>query len=443
MPGPTETAAPPPSGERGLVRAVGLAGLAAGIVNITIGGGIFRLPAEVSKSLGAAAPLAYLICAFAMGIIVLCMADAGSRVALTGGPYAYIETAFGPFIGFLAGVLLWLLSTFAMAAVSTVFADTVAALVPAFASRAGHTVFYLLLFGGFAAVNVRGVQQGARLNTIATVAKLIPLLLLAVGGWIAVRGENLVVASWPPAAGLARMAIILTFAFAGIEAALVPSGEVRDPARTVPRAILLAMGGITALYLALQVVSRGVLGEALSAEATPLAAAAGVAFGSWARTLLLLGAGISMFGHAGGMLLAVSRILFAFGRDGFLPRRLASVHGAYRTPHVAIAAQAVIAIALAATSTFERLAILANISVLLLYGACCVAAWELRRRGVQQGGTPFRIPFARFLPWLGCLVIAWMLTSIRTGEWLAILGALSGASLLYLGGRSRRSPAVA
>ncbi len=148
------------------MRALGIVGLAAGIVNITIGGGIFRLPATVSASLGAAAPLAYLTTATAFGIIVLCMADAGSRVSLTGGPYAYIETAFGPFTGFLSGVVLWLLSTFAMAAVSTVFADNVAALVPAFGGTIGHGVFYVLLFGTLAAVNVRGVQQGARLNTI-------------------------------------------------------------------------------------------------------------------------------------------------------------------------------------------------------------------------------------------------------------------------------------
>jgi amino acid transporter len=440
---PADPAAGATVGDRGLVRAVGLAGLAAGIVNITIGGGIFRLPAEVSRSLGAAAPLAYVICAGAMGIIVLCIADAGSRVSLTGGPYAYIETAFGPFVGFLSGVLLWLLSTFAMAAVSTVFADNAGALIPWLASGPGHTAFYILLFGFFAVVNVRGVQQGARLNTAATVAKLLPLLLLVVGGWVAVRPENLAVTEWPGAGSLARMAIILTFAFAGIESALVPSGEVRDPARTVPRAIVLAMGGITLLYLLLQVVSRGVLGDGLSAESTPLAAAAGVAMGDWARTMLLVGASVSMFGHAGGMMLAVSRILFAFGRDGFLPPAVAAVHARYRTPHVAILLQAVVAILLAATSTFERLAILANISVLLLYGACCVASWQLRRRGVQQGGTPFRVPFPGLLPWLGCGVIAWMLTSIRPGEWLAILGALSGASLLYLAARSRRTPAVA
>ncbi|HKP76772.1 MAG TPA: amino acid permease, partial [Longimicrobiaceae bacterium] len=117
----TDTSAPAP--ETGLVRATGTWALAASIVNITVGGGIFRLPAAVGASLGTAAPLAYLVCALAMGLIVLCIAQAGSRVALTGGPYAYVEVAFGPFVGFLSGVLLWVVGTLALAAVATIFAD--------------------------------------------------------------------------------------------------------------------------------------------------------------------------------------------------------------------------------------------------------------------------------------------------------------------------------
>src|SRR5437763_9653485 len=120
--------------DKSLIRAVGTWGLAAAIVNVTIGAGIFRLPASVAASLGAAAPAAYLVCAIAMGLIVLCFAEAGSRVAMTGGPYAYVEVAFGPFVGFLTGVLLWSGLTLALAAVTSFFADSLAALVPSFSA---------------------------------------------------------------------------------------------------------------------------------------------------------------------------------------------------------------------------------------------------------------------------------------------------------------------
>lgn len=424
-----------------LVRALGTFGLAAGIVNITIGGGIFRLPADASSRVGAAAPIAYLICAVAMGIIVLCIADAASRVSMTGGPYAYIETAFGPFVGFMSGALLWLLSTFAMSAVSTVFAANIGALFPWFATPIGRTAFLVGLFTFFAAVNVRGVKQGATLNNIVTLAKLAPLLLLAIGGLFFIEPANVAITTIPAAADLARAAIVLVFAFAGIEAALIPSGEVANPARTLPRAIFLAMGGVTLLYMLLQLVARGVLGEGLSTStAAPLADAARAAMGNWAGTLLLAGASISMFGHAGGMMLAVSRVLFAFARDGFLPKQVAAVHPKFHTPHVAIAIQAAVAIALAASSSFERLAVMANISVLLLYGGCCLASWQLRRRDVRQGGIPFKTPAPGLLPWLGCAVIAWMFTSITAQEWIAIGAALLLTSVVYLVAR-RRPPA--
>ena len=231
-----------------LLRAIGTFGLAAAIVNITVGGGIFRLPSSVAGSLGAAAPIAYVVCAVAMGLIVLCIADAGSRVSLTGGPYAYVGAALGPYAAFLSGVLLWMLGLFATAAVATVFAASVGQLVPALAPWQPHVL--LATFAFWSLVNMRGVALGARLNTVATVAKLLPLLLIAVGGLFLVRGEHLTVTVWPSAADVARTSLLLVFAFAGVESALVPSGEVRDTARTVPRAIALAMLGTTALYIA-------------------------------------------------------------------------------------------------------------------------------------------------------------------------------------------------
>jgi len=433
-----ETAAP----EARLVRALGVWGLAAAIVNVTVGGGIFRLPAAAASSLGTAAPIAYLVCAVAMALIVLCFAEAGSRVDLTGGPYAYVEVAFGPFVGFLAGVMLWVVGTFALSAVATLFADAVGALVPALAGREARAGLLVLVLALFAGINVAGVKQGSTVNSIATVAKLLPLLLLVAVGALAVRSENL---AWtaPPAVGdVARASAVLIFAFAGIESALVPSGEVKDVARTVPRALFLAMIGITALYLAIHLVTQGILGGALAGQATPLAQAAGEAMGSTGRTLLLAGASISMFGYIGGMTLAVPRALFALGRDGFLPRALASVHPRHRTPHVAIAAQAVITAALALTSGFDRLAILANLATLLLYAGCCLAAWELRRREVRAGGIPFRVPGGGVVPFLALGAIAYLLSSIQPNEWAAAGAVLVVSTVIYFftaGARAARA----
>ena len=424
-----------------LVRAFGAWGLAASIVNVTVGGGIFRLPAGVAASLGAGAPLAYGVCAAAMGLIALCFAEAGSRVAMTGGPYAYVEVAFGRFAGFLAGVLVWLLGTLAVAAVSTIFADSIGALAPRLDGPAPRALILVTIFGLLSGVNIRGIRQGVLLNAVATVAKLLPLLLLIVAGLVAIRPVNLAWTQRPPLGAVARTSILLIFAFSGIESALVPSGEIKDVRRTVPRAIFVAMVVITLLYLALQMVAQGVLGGDLGAQRAPLAEAAARVFGPWGRTLLLVSATVSMFGYVSGMTLAVPRALFAFGRDGFLPHRVAAIHPRYRTPHVAIVLQSAIVCTLAITNGFEKLAILANLATLILYAGCCLAAWELRRRGVRTGGPPLRMPGSGPIPLMAVVAITWLLTSVTRQEWAVAAGVVVVASLLFLVTSGRRARA--
>jgi amino acid transporter len=419
--------------EFSLRRSIGTFALAASIVNVTIGGGIFRLPADMAATLGATAPIAYLLCAIAMGLIVLCLAEAGSRVSMTGGPYAYLEVAFGPFVGFLAGFLLWTVLTFAMAAVATVLVASIGALIPTLSSRVASAIVLVAVYATFATINILGVERGARVNSALTVAKILPLLLLIAGGIFAIQSQNLVVDNPPSLPALARSSILLIFVFAGIEAALVPGGEVKDPARTVPRAIGMAMLAITLLYAGLQFVAQGVLGPALAtSKAAPLADAAGVALGGWARTLLLAGAVISMLGHAGAMILATPRTLFAFARDGFLPAPLARLHPVHRTPVVAILLQCAIVLVLAITSTFERLAILANLSILVVYGTCCLATWELRRRDVRSGSTAFKVPAPSLVIVLACAVIGWMLTSVTRAEWTAFAVTLAVATVIFV-----------
>jgi APA family basic amino acid/polyamine antiporter len=426
------------SSESSLLRSIGTFGLAASIVNVTIGGGIFRLPADMAATLGATAPVAYLLCAIAMGLIVLCIAEAGSRVTMTGGPYAYVEVAFGPFVGFLAGFLLWMLLTFAMAAVATVLVASLGALVPVLAPRQSSAAVLVAIYAVFAIINILGVERGARVNSALTVAKILPLVLLIAGGLFAIDPDNLAIVDPPDMPLLARSSLLLIFAFAGIEAAVVPGGEVKDPARTVPRAIFIAMTAITVLYAGLQFVAQGVLGPVLATSKTaPLAEAAGVALGGWARNLLLVGAVISMLGHAGAMILAAPRTLFAFARDGFLPSAVARLHPVHRSPFVAILLQCAIVVVLAITSTFERLAILANLSILVLYGMCCLATWQLRRRDVRAGGTPFRVPAPALVIALACLAIGWMLTSVTLAEWTAFAIALGVAAAIFVFRRRR------
>jgi len=425
------------------VKAVGLWGLAASIINLTVGGGIFRLPATAAGALGPAAPIAYVVCAIAMSLIVVCFAEAGSRVSLTGGLYAYVEVAFGPLVGFLSGVMLWAGISAATAAVSSFFADALGALIPGVASGVGRTAAIVVVLTILAAINIAGVRGANRFNALMTVSKLLPLLVLIVVGLGAMHARNLRWTSTPAPTDVARASIITIFAFLGVESALIPSGEVVDPARTVPRAIAIAMIGVTVLYLAVQLVTQGILGPDLAAQKTPLAEAAGRAIGGGGRTLILVGSAISMFGYVSGMILAGPRMLYAFGRDGFLPRQLAWIHSRFKTPHIAIVCHAILVIILAATGTFEKLAVIANGSVLLVYAACCVAVIELRRRNVQEGGAPFRAPFASVIPVLAVVVIGWLLMSLSGDEWKALLAVAGVAVVVFASSLPSRRTAAA
>jgi amino acid transporter len=435
-----------PASEGGLVRVLGTWGLAAGIFNVTVGGGIFRLPSNpaVAGVLGPAAPLAYLVCGVVMALIVLGFAEAGSRVRLTGGPYAYVETAFGPLAGFLVGVLTWLLGTTAMAAVSDVYATNVMRLAPGLESVGGRTTVLLGTFAFLTTVNFFGAKQGTRLIGVVSVAKLLPLLLLLAFGLPKVDPANLAWTQGAPALGdLSRASVVLFFAYSGIESALVPSGEVKDTARTVPRAVFLAMFFVMILYVVVQVTAQGVLGPALAGSGTPLADAAELVMGPWGRTLLLAGVVVSTFGYMSGMTLAVPRGLYAFARDGFLPRGLSTVHPAYRTPWVALFAQISLVAVLAVVNEFEALAVISNVAALLVYGGCALAGWQLKRRGVRLEQEPFSTPGGPLVPILACLGIAGMLASVTWEEWRVLFAVVVAALAIFAATRKSRAEAAA
>jgi amino acid transporter len=426
----TASSAASPRGPE-LVRAVGVWALAASIFNVTVGGGIFRLPAGAAAAAGAAAPFVYLICAAVMGFVVLCFAEAGSRITLTGGPYAYVEAVLGRYVGFLAGVLLWMLGTTAVAGVASAFAEGLGALFGLPSIRVPVIVAMFLLL---AWVNIRGVEQGTKLIVVASVAKLLPLIAFVAIGVFFIQPENLAIRDMPGPSSLARAAIVLVFAFSGVETALVPSGEIRDPARTVPRALALAMIGVTLLYLAVHLVAAGLLGDALATStAAPLAFAAESFLGTPGRLLLLVGASISMFGYVSGMTLAVPRALFRFAEDGLLPKVVGSVHPSYRTPHVAIVIQTTLVGALAVFNSFEQLAVISNLAALLLYAGCAAATFMLRKRGIrQEGAVPFSVPGGPLVPFITIALIAWLLTSITRAEWTVLLLTIGAATLFYL-----------
>lgn len=431
--------------DEGLVRAVGVRGLSAGIVNYTIGAGIFVLPAVVADRVGAAAPVVYIICALAMAAIVMCFADAGSRVSMSGGTYAYAGLAFGPFIGFIVASSLWFGSAvLASAAVSNVFVDTLAKLVPAFSDPLWRAAALVVLYATFTAVNIRGVRLGSGVVQTVTAAKLTPLLILIGVGLFFVRPENLAWPGMPSSGELARTSVILLFAFLGVEAALTPSGEVKNPATTVPKAIFVSLAVVTVIYLALQFVAQGILGPDLAANATsPLAAAAGRILGRTGEILVLVATAISTLGYVAGDMLAAPRTVYALGRDRLLPSVFGSVHERFKTPHVAIVLHAVMCFGFAVTGSFTALIVLATLAALIVYLICCLATIQLQRTNIRaEGAIPFRVPGGPVIPVIASIIVIWLMSASTREEFIAMGAMLAVATVIYAVMRVQRRVAA-
>ncbi|HUQ20660.1 MAG TPA: amino acid permease [Gemmatimonadaceae bacterium] len=427
--------------DEGLIRAVGVRGLSAAIVNYTIGAGIFVLPALVAAKVGAAAPIVYVICAVAMGLIVACFADAGSRVSLSGGVYAYAGVAFGSYIGFMVAVGMWMSMIIASAAVTIIFLDSIGQLSPMLTSPLVRSTIIVVLYTILAVINVRGVKLGSGMVQTVTAGKLVPILILLAFGFLAVKASNLTWPGIPPASDASRATVILIFAFMGIESAITPSGEVKNPARTVPRAIFLAMILVTVLYIGLQILAQGILGTELMTAKAPLAQAAGRILGRGGEILVLTGAAISTIGYVTGDMLAAPRMPYSLGRDGLLPSILGNVHERNRTPHVAIILHAVLCAALALSGTFDTLAIFVVLLTLLVYLACCLATIQLQRRDVRiDGAEPLHLPGGPVIPILASLIIIWLMSSSTMKEVVALGGLLVASTIVYLAMRFFRAP---
>lgn len=416
-----------------LSRIVGVRALALMIVNITVGAGIFGIPALAAHDLGAAAILAYVVCAVVIGLVGLCFAEAGSRVAGTGGLYAYATASFGPFAGAMVGMLLFTANgVFSDAAVAALFADTMAMLIPWCATPTGRVVLIAATYLVLGWLNVRGARVGVAFAQLTTAIKLIPLVVLVSAGVFFVHRENLAWTVAPHVSTVARTSAALIFAFIGVEGGLSMSGEVHSPSRTVPRAIFFGMLGVVALYLGVQLVAQGVLGDALRGGSTaPLADTARVAFGGVGGTLVLVATALSTLGFLAADTLTAPRVLLALGEDGFLPKAVGTIDPVRNTPAVAIVCYVVVSAALALTGSFAALALVAASGTLAMYLICCAGVLRLRVKGIAQSGAPFVLPGGPLIPLCASVGIVALLASLQTNELLALGGVVAVCAVPY------------
>ena len=418
------------TGDSALLRKIGFWALAASVLNNTIGGGIFAMPGTLASDMGAAAPLALLLGALVFVPIALCFSAAGSRIHATGGAYSYVTAAFGPLSGYVIASVLWISNVAASGGIAAALADQMAHVSPWFAQPLPRAAFLIGVYVLLCALNARGVRIGARAIMALATVKLLPLILLAVVGLFYIHPANLHVTAMPGPSAIGNSMVFVIFAYAGMETALLPSGEVSNPSRVVPHATLAAIALVVVLYVALQVVAQGVLGNALAGNKIPLAATAG-AIAPFFNTVLLLIASISLLGFLQNDLLSTSRLLYALGRDGYLPAPLARVTASHRVPLFALMVYAVIAVVLAILGDFAGLVMLSGGAVCLVYLGVCAAAWRLQQRDVRGEGKPFLLRGGPLIPLVGLAGLVLVLSTLQRAEWAAIGYALLAVIAVY------------
>lgn len=418
--------------ETDLRREIGVWGLSANIVNIIVGAGIFVLPAIIAEIMDSSGIFVYLFCGFLIALVMLCFAEAGSKVTRSGGAYAYVETAFGPYTGFLAAVFMVLGSAFSDAAVANALVELIGLAFPAFTNQIIRVLLLFLIFGGLAYLNVIGVKQGIGLVKINTVAKLTPLILLIVFSWKDVTFSNLYIETAPSFANFGAASLILFFAFQGGDAGLTVGGEIKNPQKTVPKAIFMGITFVLILYVLIQTVSQGVLGSQLPEyKEAPLAAVANVVFGPVGYTLLLITAGVSMFGMLSGEILNLPRVVFGLASDRVIPLdKLAKIHPKFKTPYYSILLYAGIGFTLAAIGGFRQLAVIASASMLLVYFGVALSVIKMRRDNKSKAGD-FIIPFGYTVPILSAGIILFFLSNLTGYEKVGILVFILSLTLIY------------
>ena len=419
--------------DEGLKRVIGVPGLALTIVNGVIGAGIFALPAIVGIELGAYGVFGYIFCSIMLASIMLCYAEIGSRVTSSGGSYAYVEAAFGDFIGYIINWLYFFgWGILGSAALVNVIADSLEVLFPAFANSLVRGFFFFTLIGFTILINVRGAKQGIGFVKLITLLKLIPLLCIIIFGFSYVKGSNLQLRHMPSLKTFGDTALILFFAFAGFETSLGVSGELKNPKRTVPLGIFLGGTVVLIVYILLQIVTQGVLGTAIASfKDAPLAAVAQKIVGPVGATILLITAAVSCFGSVSADIMATPRSLFAVANDGMFPKFLGKVHPKFATPHLAITTYGSLIFIFSISGGFKQLAILASAAILLIYLAVILSTIKLRKKKQPADENTFKVPGGLIIPLVGIATIIWLLTSLSKWEILSTIIFIAAICLLY------------
>jgi amino acid transporter len=399
------------------------------VLNGVIGAGIFGLASRVFALSGPYSLVAFGACAVCVSLIVLAFAEVAGRFSATGGPYLFARETFGPAAGFGVGWLVWVARVTSFAANSSLLPDYLGFFFPRAAAGVPRALILIAVIGALTALNVRGVRNTANASNVLAVGKLLPLGIFVVAGFFFLDPARFSLATVPDYRPFSQSVMLLVYAFTGFEMAVIPAGEVREPGRDVPRALLIGMTVVVAVYVGIQAVCIGTLPD-LARSQRPLADAAARFLGNPGAAMITAGIVVSLAGNLNVLILAASRTIFAMAEGNALPAGFAAVHPRFRTPVPAVLATTAVMLALALSRTFIYLVTISTVARLVYYVATCGALPLLRRRP-NAPPSAFLLRGGSFIACAAIALCLWLLSNASLQEIRDTAIALAAGLAVY------------
>jgi amino acid transporter len=415
------------------VQSIGRWTMTALVINSIIGSGIFALPGELHRLLGRASPFAVIFAAMAMAIIMTCVTEVASQFSEPGGAYLYTRTAFGRFVGMQIGWFFLLAVVGGVAVCADLFVDYLAPFLPWTLNAWERGLAMALLIAIPTAANYCGVRNGANLSSLMTLAKLSPLALFIVFGVAhfahqpqMIHASEIVSPGW---SNWVRAVVLLMFPFAGWEESLIPTGEVREPRRTIPFALATGLITCAAVYTLLQFITVVTVG--LNATERPLAQTASVLLGGGGATLVSIAIMLATYGYISANLLNDSRLVYSLAAEGDFPTVLARMHPRFHTPAVAIIVYAFTGWTLAVSGTFQFVLALSAGATVVCYAGMCASLIRLRK--LRPNVDALRIPMGSVLSIVAVAIALGLMTGLKRRELLlmCVTALIAAANWLW------------
>lgn len=413
-----------------LKRSIGKWSLVLLIINSIIGAGIFGLPSKVFALSSVYSLLAFGVCAIVVMVFILCFAEVSSRFDKTGGPYTYAYAALGKFPGFLTGWLLFLSRVFNYATLINLLVIYLSFFSPVFTEQWSRILCIILLTGFFTLVNHIGVKDSTRFNNVFTIAKLLPLVTFIIIGLFNIQAGSFKVTTEFDFSSFTKSVLLLIFAFGGFESVLINTGEVLNPRKNLPFALIAAFIFIAIFYCLIQLISIGTL-PWLAESQRPLADAAQIFMGGWGGILIASGAVISITGTLNAIVLGGSRLPFALSKENQFPKVFSFIHPKRLTPSWSLLAFIAITTVVSVAWSFISALTIGSIIRVMVFGMVSISMIRLRLQKPDENNF-FKVRYGYFLAVMSIGFAIWLLLSIK-GKELRDVGVASAIGIILYG----------